>query len=634
MDKEEGNGIEAVRTTQTCIFHEAGSSDKLRRSTLDAQEDAYGPWVVVTHRKQGTKISRASGGSTPLDLSVAGSGPKAKSQTYLVIKQGPLKAKMNLASKGKNVTGRNRVYKDSSKKTSTKATPSSSPKIQGAITHGVDKLEQRTPVEFQLTTGSWQEVGYIFGGHVGEAVGSGKHGNLGKWVQRQVEKGVEVSFSTNEGRSEHDVLSCVTLVRRKKNQILAIKNSVGEWIQEEKEIADLIRKGFGVIYTSLLTASSRVMPAISQWQGRLNEEEKESIGGQTAFVPGRKGIDNAIIVQELIHSISKKKGKVGYMAIKLDLEKAYDKLEWAFIRNMFLRINLPDNLIDLIMSCVTSDSTSILVNGAPLKPILPSREIRQGDPLSPNLFILCIEYLGQLIEDKCSNKLWNPVKASQSGLAFSHLLFVDDLVLFSRADHLNCSTIREVLDVFCEALGQTVSEVKSKVYFSPNVDEGTREELSDVLEFTSTQGLRKYLGRAALIQASSSTIPSYVMQCSYLPMRILEGMDRVNRNFLWSTSESTRKARHGVLRSLVTGPLSREDSNVKIRDIFKDNMWDWRCLDFDLSQNVKLMIQATPLALAAVGEDRLAWQATNTHSAGKPPSSVIFLFAIWDIWKS
>lgn len=104
---------------------------------------------------------------------------------------------------------------------------------------------------------------------------------------------------------------------------------------------------------------------------------------QMAFVPRCKGIDNAIIVQELIHSISKKKGKVGYIAIKIDLEKTYDKLEWAFIRNMLLRINLPGNLIDLIKSCVTLVSTSILLNGAPLEPILPSRGIRQGDPFLP-----------------------------------------------------------------------------------------------------------------------------------------------------------------------------------------------------------------------------------------------------------
>ena len=156
-------------------------------------------------------------------------------------------------------------------------------------------------------------------------------------------------------------------------------------------------------------------------------------------------------------------------------------------------------------------------------------------------------------------------------------MFANDLVLFTRVDHLNCSTIREVLDEFCEVSGQTISEAKSKVYFSLNVDEGTREELNGVLRFASTPGLGRYLGipikqlgsstqdfnfildrvkqklagwkenllsltgKAILIQASSSTIPSYVMQCSYLPSRILGGMDRVNRNFLWGSSELARK---------------------------------------------------------------------------------------------
>ena len=62
---------------------------------------------------------------------------------------------------------------------------------------------------------------------------------------------------------------------------------------------------------------------------------------QTAFISGRRGTDNAILVQELIHFVSRKKGKVGYMAIKIDLEKAYDKLEWSFIKEMLTKINLP-----------------------------------------------------------------------------------------------------------------------------------------------------------------------------------------------------------------------------------------------------------------------------------------------------
>lgn len=75
------------------------------------------------------------------------------------------------------------------------------------------------------------------------------------------------------------------------------------------------------------------------------------------------------------------------MAIKIDFEKAYDKLEWSFIKEMLLRINFPQNLLDLIISCVSSVSTSILFNGGSLDPFLPSRNVRQGDHLSSYLFI-------------------------------------------------------------------------------------------------------------------------------------------------------------------------------------------------------------------------------------------------------
>ena len=115
---------------------------------------------------------------------------------------------------------------------------------------------------------------------------------------------------------------------------------------------------------------------------------------QVAFVPGRKGIDNAIIAQEVIHSINKKKRKVGYMALKIDLEKVYDKLEWSFIKDMLVKINLLVDLVDIIMSCVLTVFTFIMVNEDALESIYSSRGIRQGDPLSLYLFILCMDYLG------------------------------------------------------------------------------------------------------------------------------------------------------------------------------------------------------------------------------------------------
>ena len=316
---------------------------------------------------------------------------------------------------------------------------------------------------------------------------------------------------------------------------------------------------------------------------------------QSTFMPGRRSVDNAIVVQEIIHTISNKKGRVGYMAIKVDLKKAYDKIEWSFIREVLMNANLPQNLINLIMSCVSSVSTSILFNGGNMEPIFPSRGIRQGDPLSPYLFILCMEALGYLVDEKCKDKSWSPVKSSNNGVAFSHLFFVDDLVLFAKADFVNCSTIWDVLDSFCANFGQSTSESKSKVFFSPNVDVDTRESLCDILGFRSTPNLGKYLGfplkhhgnnnedlnfvlervkqklagwkanllslagRVVLIQASTSTIPAYIMQSTALPKKFLDNIDRVNRNFLWGSTDEAKKVHwvgwHKVTKSKAEGGL-------------------------------------------------------------------------------
>ena len=212
---------------------------------------------------------------------------------------------------------------------------------------------------------------------------------------------------------------------------------------------------------------------------------------QTAFVPGRRGIDNVIIVQELIHIIGRANGRKGFMAIKIDLEKAYHRIKWSFIREMLIYFNFPASLIEIIMSCVSSVSTSFLFNGGCLNSFCPSRGIRQGDPLSPYIFILCMEFLGHLIEEKCEAKLWAPVKASRSGPSFSHLFFADDLVLFANADQDNCNTIKVVLNEFCLRSEQRVSEAKSRAFFSPNVGPDQREHLSSILGFNSTPNLGK-----------------------------------------------------------------------------------------------------------------------------------------------
>ena len=172
---------------------------------------------------------------------------------------------------------------------------------------------------------------------------------------------------------------------------------------------------------------------------------------QGSFVPGRKVSDNVILVQEIIHSMTLSRSKIGIMAIKIDLEKAYDRLEWSFIRRTLQHFNLPQWWIDLIMSCISFSHLSILVNGEKTDSFAPSRGIRQEDPLSLYIFILCMEFLVWLIQGEVTNGNWKGIKVSWHGPTFSHIFFADDLVLFAKATKANCLTINKVLDTFCQA---------------------------------------------------------------------------------------------------------------------------------------------------------------------------------------
>ena len=109
------------------------------------------------------------------------------------------------------------------------------------------------------------------------------------------------------------------------------------------------------------------------------------------------------------------------MVVKIDLEKAYDRLEWSFIKIVLKHFGFPPNIVNLIMSCVSSTSTSILFNGNKLDSFHPSRGIRQGDSIFPYLFLLCMKFLGAHISVLCEEKRWDKVKASKNGPSFSHV---------------------------------------------------------------------------------------------------------------------------------------------------------------------------------------------------------------------
>jgi len=114
----------------------------------------------------------------------------------------------------------------------------------------------------------------------------------------------------------------------------------------------------------------------------------------------------------------KKQGKSRYMAIKIDLEKAYDGLKWSLIRGTLMKMQIPIPLIEIIMMCVTSSKMRELWNSQPTKEFVPSRLIREGCFLSPYLFVICMDRLNQIIEEAIAKSIGNRLDVLDMGLCY------------------------------------------------------------------------------------------------------------------------------------------------------------------------------------------------------------------------
>jgi hypothetical protein len=216
---------------------------------------------------------------------------------------------------------------------------------------------------------------------------------------------------------------------------------------------------------------------------------------QSAFVPGRLITDNVLIAHESVHAMRrKKKGKSRLCAVKLDMMKAYDRVEWHFLEAIMLKLGFSENMVRLILKCVSSVRFSVRVNGELLPYFTPSRGLRQGDPISPYLFLLCAEGFTALVNTYGGNFVDRGIRVSSRAPWINHLLFADDSLIFMSASIQSGERLNDILRIYSECSGQSVNREKSSIFFSPNTPVNIRQNLKQLLGIPVEAFSERYLG--------------------------------------------------------------------------------------------------------------------------------------------
>lgn len=204
----------------------------------------------------------------------------------------------------------------------------------------------------------------------------------------------------------------------------------------------------------------------NRFKGVLDKDISEN---QSAFLSGRLISDNVMITYEVMHILKgKRRGSDAYMALKMDMSKAYDQIEWSHLKAVLTKMGFGNWWVHLILQCVKIVSYRIVHARREIGPILPSRGLRQRDPLSPYLFILCAEGLSAMLHHFENRKFIQGVKVCKRAPSITHMLFADDSYLYCKAGESEAQRMMEILSKFELASGKKVNRSKSSVFFSTN----------------------------------------------------------------------------------------------------------------------------------------------------------------------
>ncbi|CAN0858391.1 LINE-1 retrotransposable element ORF2 protein [Linum grandiflorum] len=221
---------------------------------------------------------------------------------------------------------------------------------------------------------------------------------------------------------------------------------------------------------------------------------------QNGFIKNRQITGNLIVANEIMHVLRRKKaGNKFYMALKLDMEKAFDRIEWDYLFEALFRMGFHPRFIQWIRSCVTTVSYYVNLNGRRCGFFQPSRGLRQGDPLSPLLFAICSEVLSHLLSTAMETKTLKGIKVGRHAPPTSHLFFADGSFIFVEVNQDAIRTLKDLFLNFQLFSCQKINFGKSAIFFSQNTPPDLQLRFSNALGVQAIGIQHKYLGLPSLI---------------------------------------------------------------------------------------------------------------------------------------